>query len=168
MAYQSITESAWRGCTTNSSDVKELIPELFCCPDVLKNVNTLDLGITQRGKRVEHVTLPTWAKDEHDFIYKHREALESEYVSYNLHHWIDLIFGYKQRPPYLTGGNQAAVDAHNVFFHLTYADAVDLDALRSNDHALYEQYVCQITEFGQTPAQVGNHDATIVILSPLK
>jgi hypothetical protein len=40
-----------------------------------------------------------------------RLALESEYVSHNLHHWIDLVFGFKQRGP-------EAEAAHNVFHHL--------------------------------------------------
>ena len=43
--------------------------------------------------------LPAWtphvAADE--FVRVMREALESDHVSRNLHHWIDLIFGCKQR-----------------------------------------------------------------------
>jgi hypothetical protein len=35
------------------------------------------------------------------FINKNRQALESDYVSANIHKWIDLIFGYKQRGMYM-------------------------------------------------------------------
>lgn len=146
-------EAAWKGCTSNPSDVKELVPELFYNPEILCNVNSVDFGTTQVHKKVGDIVLPPWAKDPHDFIFKHREALESEFVSLNLHHWIDLVFGYKQRPPHLNG-DQAAVDSCNVFFHLTYAGAVDLETLRTSNRGLYEQYVCQITEFGQTPSQL--------------
>ncbi len=48
----------------------------------------------QSGDRVHDVELPPWANDAYDFIFQHREALESDYVSLNLHEWIDLIFGY--------------------------------------------------------------------------
>ena len=37
----------------------------------------------------------------------------SSVLLYNLHNWIDLIFGYKQRGP-------AAVEALNVFYYCTY------------------------------------------------
>ncbi len=47
----------------------------------------------QSGHQVGDVILPPWAKNPHDFIRLHREALESEYVSENLHLWLDLIFG---------------------------------------------------------------------------
>ena len=48
--------------------------------------------------QVSEVTLPPWANGSAmEFIRKHREALESQYVSENLHHWIDLIFGFRQQ-----------------------------------------------------------------------
>jgi hypothetical protein len=146
-------EAAWRGCTTNQSDVKELIPEFFYQSDFLDNYNNVDLGTTQMGKQIGPVKLPRWAKNSQDFIHQHREALESDHVSMNLHHWIDLIFGYKQRPPHM-GGNQAAVDSVNIYFHLTYAGAVDLDQLKESDPYLYSQTVRQIDNFGQTPTQL--------------
>ena len=46
---------------------------------------------------VSNVQLPPWADSAEDFIAKNRAALESDYVSDNLHHWIDLVFGYKQQ-----------------------------------------------------------------------
>jgi hypothetical protein len=146
-------EAAFKGCTTNPSDVKELVPELYYNPDVLQNINGVDFGVTQNNKKVGDIILPNWAKDADDFINKHREALESEYVSLQLHHWIDLIFGYKQRPPHLDG-DEAAVTYCNVYYHLTYENAVDLEALRANNRELYQQYVCQISEFGQIPCQL--------------
>ena len=46
---------------------------------------------------VNHVELPPWAaNDPRLFILIHRQALESPFVTVSLHHWIDLIFGYKQ------------------------------------------------------------------------
>ena len=47
--------------------------------------------------RVDHVALPPWAKTPHEFVRINRQALESEFVSCQIHQWIDLIFGYKQR-----------------------------------------------------------------------
>lgn len=66
------------------------------------------------------VKLPIWSKGSADnFLAIMRKALESDYVSSNLHKWIDLIFGYKQR-------GQEAIKANNLFYHLTYEGMVDI------------------------------------------
>eukprot|EP00981_Chlorochromonas_danica_P013642 scaffold6594_cov152-Ochromonas_danica.AAC.1 len=146
--------STFHGCTTNTQDVKELIPEFFCNPEFLSNINHICLGTRQDGDTIDDVLLPRWCKNPVDFVRIHRDALESEYVSSQLHNWIDLIFGCKQRPPYLNGGSEKAVQACNVFFHLSYADAVDLDAMKASDSDLYDRTIQQIDNYGQTPLQL--------------
>jgi factor associated with neutral sphingomyelinase activation len=124
-----------------------LIPEFYSSPDFLRNSDGIQLGRRQDGTRLGNVVLPPWAVDEDDFVKKHRNALESEFVSQNLHQWIDLIFGYKQR-----GDN--AVKADNVFHPLTYEGAVNLDDI--NDPMERMAILMQINEFGQTPHQIFN------------
>jgi len=126
-------------------DVKELIPEFFYLPEFLRNSENFDFGLKQSGEKIDNVVLPPWAKTPEEFIYKHRQALESEYVSNNLHNWIDLIFGYKQR-------GQDAIDAVNVFHHLTYEGTVDVDNIE--DPVEKTSVLAQIANFGQTPYQI--------------
>nr|XP_027094520.1 BEACH domain-containing protein B isoform X2 [Coffea arabica]XP_027094521.1 BEACH domain-containing protein B isoform X3 [Coffea arabica] len=143
--FQSI-EGTYKNCLSNTSDVKELIPEFFYMPEFLGNTNSYHFGVRQDGEPLGDVLLPTWAKGSaEEFISKNREALESEYVSSNLHHWIDLVFGYKQR-------GKPAVEAANVFYYLTYEGAVDLDTM--DDELQRSAIEDQIANFGQTPIQI--------------
>ncbi|XP_071791552.1 neurobeachin-like protein 1 [Asterias amurensis] len=137
--------SLWDTLMENPNDVKELIPEFFYMPEFLENMNKFHLGYLQTGEPVDNVILPKWASSPEDFIYKHQQALESECVSANLHQWIDLIFGYKQKGP-------AAVEALNVFYYCTYEGAVDLDAIK--DSLEREAVEGMINNFGQTPCQL--------------
>ncbi|KAI3460067.1 hypothetical protein Pfo_016730 [Paulownia fortunei] len=143
--FQSI-EGTYKNCLSNTSDVKELIPEFFYMPEFLMNSNSYHFGVKQDGEPIDDVCLPPWAKGSpEEFISKNREALESEYVSSNLHHWIDLVFGYKQR-------GKPAVEAANIFYYLTYEGAVNLDNME--DDLQRSAIEDQIANFGQTPIQI--------------
>ncbi|KAH0695321.1 hypothetical protein KY285_022418 [Solanum tuberosum] len=136
----------YRNCLSNTSDVKELIPEFFYMPEFLINSNSYHFGVKQDGEPIGDICLPPWAKGcPEEFVSKNREALESEYVSSNLHQWIDLVFGYKQR-------GKPAVEAANIFYYLTYEDAVDLDTM--DDELQRSAIEDQIANFGQTPIQL--------------
>uniref|UniRef100_UPI00398E3F74 lipopolysaccharide-responsive and beige-like anchor protein isoform X2 n=1 Tax=Pristiophorus japonicus TaxID=55135 RepID=UPI00398E3F74 len=141
----SAVSRAWRNCQRDTSDVKELIPEFYYLPEMFVNSNNYNLGVMDDGTVVSDVELPLWAKTPEEFVRINRLALESEFVSCQLHQWIDLIFGYKQQGP-------EAVRGLNVFYYLTYEGAVNLNSI--NDPVLREAVEAQIRSFGQTPSQL--------------
>uniref|UniRef100_A0A8D3BNT2 Neurobeachin n=1 Tax=Scophthalmus maximus TaxID=52904 RepID=A0A8D3BNT2_SCOMX len=135
---------SWRNCQRDTADVKELIPEFYYLPEMFVNSNEYELGVRDDGVPACDVELPAWAKKPEDFVRINRMALESEFVSCQLHQWIDLIFGYKQRGP-------EAVRGLNVFDFLSYEGAVTLDNL---DPAQREVIEMQIQLCGQVPSQL--------------
>jgi len=144
--FRSIGGSWKSAAYENLQDVRELIPEFFSNPEFLQNTNNFDFGNTQNDEVVHDVDLPPWAKgDFNKFIRMNRRALESDVVSRNLHKWVDLIFGYKQR-------GREAIKAQNLFVHLTYEGNVDVELME--DDIQREATIAQIDNFGQTPSRL--------------
>eukprot|EP01080_Neovahlkampfia_damariscottae_P008372 gene8372-197_t len=137
--------ATWKNCICGSADYKELIPEFFYSPEFLEMTNDVNLGTTQKGKKISNIELPPWASTPEEFIRIHREALESEYVSDHLHEWIDLIFGYKQR-------GKESVEYLNAFHPLTYEGNADFTQI--TDSSERRSIIAQIENFGQTPVQL--------------
>ncbi|KEG12141.1 neurobeachin/beige protein [Trypanosoma grayi] len=136
--------TCWHGVTTNLQDVRELIPELFYLPELCINKNGVQFGCRQEGEPMDALELPPWAHgDPYEFIYCMRESLECDYVSSMLHHWIDLIFGYKQR-------GKEAIAALNVFNWHSYEE---LDKNHSSD-VDQKLLIDSLDNIGQTPTQL--------------
>ncbi|XP_076318976.1 lysosomal-trafficking regulator mauve isoform X2 [Tachypleus tridentatus] len=140
--------TTWRLSSGDSTtDVKELIPEFFFIPEFLINSEGFNFGVRQMGEKVHDVCLPPWCRnDPRLFILIHRQSLESDYVTENLHSWIDLVFGYKQ-----TG--KAAVEAINVFHPSTY---YGMDVNKTEDPVKRKALQTMIKTFGQMPRQLFN------------
>ena len=81
----------------------ECIPEFFEDPNIFKSIH----------EDMSDLQLPSFTATPEEFIKWHREMLESDEVSSNLHHWINLTFGYQ-----LSG--KAAIAALNV--HLNFIE----------------------------------------------
>nr|XP_014697031.2 LOW QUALITY PROTEIN: WD repeat- and FYVE domain-containing protein 4 [Equus asinus] len=140
-------KNAWESASReNMSDVRELTPEFFYLPEFLTNCNSVEFGCMQDGTVLGDVQLPPWADgDPRKFVSLHRQALESDFVSANLHHWIDLIFGYKQQ-------GSAAVEAVNTFHPYFYGDRMDLSGI--SDPLIRNTILGFVSNFGQVPKQL--------------
>ncbi|KAL1493970.1 hypothetical protein ABEB36_009649 [Hypothenemus hampei] len=139
---------AYKNCYNNMADFKELIPEFYDTSQegkFLLNSLGINFGLRHNNVKVGDVELPPWAENPKRFVEILKSALESDIVSTNLHHWIDLIFGYKQK-------DEEAIISNNLFYHLCYEGNVDLESIEDpNDRHALE---VQIMEFGQIPKQV--------------
>lgn len=153
--FQSIGQ-VWDAINSSQAQYKELIPEMFTTPEILMNQDKFDLGkttppiqfdsIDYYNDCTDYVQLPPWAHNNpYLFIQKHREALESDYVSMHLNEWIDLIFGFKQ-----TGEN--AVQADNTFHPYSYSSYLTPQVRKDKEKMKTIQMT--IVEFGITPNQI--------------
>ena len=140
-------EDSWKSGQGSTGDVKELIPEMYYMPEIFMNTNKEILGVRQNGLSVEDVDLPKWASSPVDFIRKHLQALESNYVSQNLNHWIDMVFGCKQK------GKQAR-GIFNLFYPMSYEDNYKKMLESGESEGYLQGMVEQVVHFGQTPVRV--------------
>ncbi|OHT05596.1 hypothetical protein TRFO_26600 [Tritrichomonas foetus] len=146
--FYSIPET-WSSLTReDSSDYRELIPEFYFSPRFLRNENNFDLGtLMATNTKINDVELPKWAKNPYEFIEINRRALESDYVSQNLHKWIGLIFGINQRN----------FEYENVFHPYTYSDCINSKEVKEDPNllAVMQSYAAN---FGVCPSCIFNEE----------
>ena len=112
--FQSIPES-YQNVIDSNTNFRELTPEFYYTSEFLHNTDSFDLGYLPNGTQIGDVILPKWAKSAEQFIFLHKKALESDYISEHISDWIDLIWGYKQ-----TG--EEAENADNTYDPRLYPD----------------------------------------------
>ena len=139
---------------SKKSDLRELIPEFFCFPEMFYNMNDLNLGEvldekTKVKKPINDILLPPWSyNDGYIFIKYHREMLESPEISENIHKWFNIIFGSKQK-------GKAAKKIHNQFLRQTYDYYDEEHNLLNFKDRIYQK---RIVELGVTPSQIFIND----------
>jgi hypothetical protein len=137
---------------SQKADLRELIPELYCIPELFYNSNELNLGsvdVNDKEQLVGDIALPPWAKGSgYLFINKHRELLESPAISDKINEWINIIFGSKQK-------GKEAKKIYNLFMKESYEDYDDEYKKKSFEDKIY---YLKLVEFGVTPNQIFKND----------
>ena len=139
-----ITSQIMFGVNTKSS--LEFVPEIYYLPEMYKNINNLVFPKSSIDSSIdlENFSLPRWAKNAEDLVYKLRKALESPYVSTYLNEWIDLIWGVKRH-------GDLAVKNTNVFPSHVYK--FDKESC-NGDKILIRGILSEIHSCGTAPEQL--------------
>ena len=150
--FNSVANS-YENALTQKSDLRELIPEFFCFPEMFLNVNGLNLGEIENSKGIKNlvqgVEMPLWSKNNsYKFIEKHRELLESGEINEKINEWFNIIFGSKQK-------GKEAKKIGNLFLKQTYEDYEEIYNKNDDSSKIYN---CRMVEFGVTPHQIFKND----------
>ena len=132
---------------TEKGDVREIIPDFFCFPEMFLNINNLNLGQI-KNKLVDNVQMPSWCEDSpYIFIENYRSLLECNNL--NITPWIDLIFGFSQK------GKQAQITG-NIFLPFTYDGVINYritpeELINNRDE---NEFKMRLFEMGVNPTKV--------------
>ena len=133
-------KNTFYGSMSHKTDVRELIPEFYYLPEMLLNINDINLGIKEDGDKINDVATPC-NDDPYKFVEAMKRAFENNKVSYSLQNWIDLIFGNKAR-------GKEAENAKNVFTEASYQENINLNKIEDKSSLL------RTVEFGLIPNQI--------------
>ena len=137
-------EDSFTFSLTQKTDVRELIPEFFYLPEIFLNINNLNMGCLEDGKKVNDIYVPCH-NNPYEFVQTMRSILESDEVSNTIQNWIDLIFGSKSR-------GKEAENAKNIFTEESYQETLDITKVQDKEATLRK------VEFGLIPSQVMSKD----------
>ena len=137
-------ENSFYNSVTQKTDVRELIPEFFYLPEIFLNINDLNMGVLENGKKVNDITVPCH-NNPYEFVLSMRSILESNAVSNSIQNWVDLIFGSKAK------GKEAEC-ANNLFSEASYQESVNIEKMESKESYL------RMVEFGLIPTQIMSKD----------
>ena len=141
-------KKTFESATSLKDDVRELIPEFYSMPEMLININNLNLSqnkLNAENKIVEinDVELPPWALNfSYNFVIQLRKTLESDNIKIN--NWLDLIFGYKQK-------GEKGEEFHNLYSGNSYIGNVKIELFNDTDT---RNALMRLVEVGMTPLKL--------------
>ena len=147
-------KKTFESATSLKDDVRELIPEFYTLPEMLLNINNLNLAqekLNAENKiaEINDVELPPWAVNfAYNFVIQLRKSLENENLKIN--NWLDLIFGYKQK-------GQKAEECHNLYSGNSYIGNVKIDLFNDADT---RNALMRLVEVGMTPLKLFENECS--------
>ena len=150
-------------CSSDKSDVREIIPQFFYLPEIFININNFDFGQIQKldlnnfdiqstyyiqnklnlGNEVNDCLIPYFAdNDPYKFVISYRLILENKET--NIEDWINLIFGE------FSSGKKAQ-DIGNLFMCNSYYGFVENKLKKENKN---KEIYYRLNELGNNPHKI--------------